>query len=74
MPAPQYEKLNFTEKHSEQILAQSHAFNHEIRARRSVRDFPNHPVPQTIIENALLAAGTAPSEANQQPRHFVAMS
>ncbi|MDE0963777.1 MAG: nitroreductase family protein [Candidatus Latescibacteria bacterium] len=39
-----------------------------------MRDFPNRPVPQTIIENALLAAGTAPSGANQQPWHFVAIS
>ncbi len=74
MPAPQYEKLNFTEKHSAQMLAQSHAFYRDISERRSVRDFSNRPVPRAIIENALLAAGTAPSGANQQPWHFVAIS
>ena len=74
MSEPQYEKLDFTEKCSEEMLAQSHAFYRDVKGRRSVRDFSNRPVPRAIIENALLAAGTAPSGANQQPWHFVAIS
>jgi iodotyrosine deiodinase len=31
-------------------------------------------VPRTLIEDCLRAAGTAPSGANQQPWHFVAVS
>lgn len=42
--------------------------------RRTVRDFSSRPVPRTIIEQAILAAGTAPSGANQQPWRFVAVS
>lgn len=45
-----------------------------LSARRSIRDFSDAPVPQTIIETAIKAAGTAPSGANHQPWHFVAIS
>jgi nitroreductase len=49
-------------------------FHEEIRRRRSVRDFSPRPVPRDIVERALLAAGTAPSGANMQPWHFVAVT
>jgi len=35
-----------------------------------VREFSDRPVPRDIIEEALRAAGTAPSGANLQPWHF----
>ena len=42
--------------------------------RRTVRDFAATPVPRDVIEACLRAAGSAPSGANQQPWHFVAVS
>jgi nitroreductase len=42
--------------------------------RRTVRDFSDRPVPVTLIEEAIRTAGTAPSGANLQPWHFVAVS
>ena len=42
--------------------------------RRTVREFSSRPVEQALIEQAILAAGTAPSGANQQPWRFVAIS
>jgi nitroreductase len=39
--------------------------------RRSVRDFSDKLVPASVLEDAILAAGTAPSGANMQPWHFV---
>jgi len=42
----------------------------DMRRRRSVREFDDRPVPMEVIEQCLLAAGTAPSGANQQPWHF----
>ncbi len=45
-----------------------------MRARRSVRLFSNDPVPREAIEDAIRIAGTAPSGANRQPWHFVAIS
>ena len=50
------------------------AFYAEMSRRRSVREFSARPVPRELIETALLAAGTAPSGANQQPWHFVVVS
>ena len=38
--------------------------------RRSCRAFATTPVPRAVIEQAILAAGSAPSGANQQPWHF----
>ena len=42
--------------------------------RRTVRDFDSRPVERAVIEQCLLAAGTAPSGANQQPWHFVVIT
>ncbi len=52
---------------------QQHArdFYQLMSKRRSVRDYSNKPVPASVLEDAILAAGTAPSGANMQPWHFV---
>ena len=39
-----------------------------------MRHFSDRPVPREIIEECLLAAGTAPSGANLQPWQFVVVS
>lgn len=54
-------------------LARTQAFAEQLSRRRTVRDFAPDPVPRELIEAALLAAGTAPSGANQQPWRFVAV-
>src|SRR5690606_15742729 len=55
-------------------LAQSRKFLHRIQSRRTVRDFSTEPVPYELITNAIAAAASAPSEANQQPWTFVVVS
>ena len=55
-------------------LERAAAFREEIAARRSCRMFSDRPVPREIIEQAILAAGTAPSGANHQPWHFAVIS
>ena len=42
--------------------------------RRTVRDFSSENVDPTIIRDAIMTAASAPSGANQQPWHFVAIS
>jgi nitroreductase len=49
-------------------------FYGEVNKRRTVREFSDRPVPRDIIEQALMAAGTAPSGANLQPWHFAVVS
>ena len=46
----------------------------DIRTRHSIRNFSDRPVPQEVIEACVQAAGTAPSGANHQPWHFVAIA
>ncbi|MBP6626946.1 MAG: nitroreductase family protein [Arenimonas sp.] len=55
-------------------LAGATALARELATRRTVRDFASTPVPRAVIEACLGAAGSAPSGANQQPWHFVAVS
>ncbi len=45
-------------------------FRAEMSRRRTVRDFDSRPVPRAVIDDCLMAAGTAPSGANQQPWFF----
>ena len=53
-----------------QRIARSRAFYKAIRTRRTCRYFSDEAVPRAVIENAILAAGTAPNGANHQPWHF----
>ena len=55
-------------------LEQSREFLALLQARRSIRRFSTEPVPWEQVENALRAAGTAPSGAHQQPWTFVVVS
>ncbi|MBJ6370203.1 nitroreductase family protein [Sedimentitalea arenosa] len=57
-----------------QMQAESTSFLDRMRTRHSVRDYVDRPVPREIIETCLRTAGSAPSGANHQPWHFVAIS
>ena len=50
------------------------AFARLMQGRRTVRHFSGRPVPREVIQDALRAAGAAPSGANCQPWHFVAVA
>jgi nitroreductase len=64
----------FEERPPEEMKARAREFYEEIRRRRTVREFSPRPVPREVIEDALRAAGTAPSGANLQPWHFVVVT
>ena len=51
-------------------VARAERFYAELKTRRTCRHFSERAVPRSVIEHALLAAGTAPSGANHQPWHF----
>ena len=57
-----------------EMIARSREFAADLARRRTVRRFSNRPVPRSVIEACLVAAGTAPSGAHLQPWHFVAVS
>lgn len=57
-----------------QMQDASDAFYEKMRQRHTVRQFSDRPVPREIIDKCILTAGTAPSGANHQPWHFVAIN
>lgn len=65
--------LSFTHRTDAEMQERAQAFRELMQTRRSVRTFSTEPVDQSIIENAILTAGSAPSGANRQPWHFVAI-
>ncbi len=69
MPLPPRPELS-----SDAMEACAATFAAEMRTRRTVRHFSPRPVPRSVIEQCVAAAATAPSGANQQPWHFVAVS
>jgi len=50
------------------------AFRQYAARRRTVREYSDRPVPRSVIEECIRAAGTAPSGANHQPWRFVVVS
>jgi iodotyrosine deiodinase len=58
----------------EEMIERAAEFRSTMQRRRTVRQFSDRPVPRQVIEDCLLAAGTAPNGANLQPWHFVVVS
>ena len=57
----------------DEAIQKSQIFFKYMCKRHSVRDFSSNPISKKIIENIIATAGQAPSGANQQPWHFVAI-
>jgi iodotyrosine deiodinase len=66
VPLQTYEELP-----EEEMRRAAKRFLEVMRRRRTVREFSDRPVPREVIEDCLLAAGTAPNGANRQPWRFV---
>lgn len=65
------DRMNLSDDEMQDAAA---AFYDKMKRRHSVRDFTNRDVPKAVIEQCIQAAGTAPSGANHQPWHFIAIS
>jgi nitroreductase len=63
--------LDFKLFSEDEMLARVRECYQDLRRRRTVRNFSDRPVPREIVEQAILAAGTAPSGAHKQPWTFV---
>ena len=61
----------FTRVPEEEMKGRATAFYQQMDTRRSVRHFGSDPVPQEVIENIVLAAGTSPCGAHSEPWTFV---
>jgi len=72
---PEFESLpDYRSFPEEEMRQRAIRFHRRIRRRRTVREFSDRDVPREVIERAIQAAATAPSGANRQPWHFVAVS
>ena len=69
-----FKRLEYTAPSKDDMLEQSASFLSLMETRRTVRDFSSQEVPAEIIKNAVATAATAPSGANMQPWHFVAVN
>ncbi len=58
----------------EEMRGAAEAFQAEMSRRHTVRDYAARLVDQEVIESCIQTAGLAPSGANHQPWHFVAIS
>lgn len=58
----------------EERIARAADFYGALKLRRTCRQFSDAAVPRQVIEQAILAAGTAPNGANHQPWHFAVIS
>ncbi|NJM81564.1 MAG: nitroreductase family protein [Tabrizicola sp.] len=58
----------------DEALAVAEDFLAYMKRRHSVRQYAPRPVPEAVVTACIAAAGTAPSGANHQPWHFVAIS
>ncbi|NJD31784.1 MAG: nitroreductase family protein [Gammaproteobacteria bacterium] len=65
---------SFRELPEPEMLRAAREFRELMQRRRTVRTFDSRPVPRELIADCIAAAGTAPSGANQQPWHFIAVS
>ncbi|MBV62448.1 MAG: nitroreductase family protein [Nevskiales bacterium] len=70
---PTHPLHGFAQREPDELIQRARAYADELSRRRTVRDYSDRPVPRAVIEQAVRAAGSAPSGANQQPWHFVAI-
>jgi nitroreductase len=69
-PLPLPDRFDMTDATMQHAAA---AFFDQMRRRHTVRDYSDRPVPRGVIESCIRTAGSAPSGANHQPWHFVAV-
>lgn len=78
----QRDKLNYqaiplperTPMSDDEMAKAAAAFHDALKQRHTVREYSDRPVSREVIETCIKSAGTAPSGANHQPWHFVAIS
>lgn len=70
-PLPLPDRADYSDA---EMMEKSAAFLAHMQRRHTVRDFTDQPVARAVIETCIKTAGSAPSGANHQPWHFVAIA
>ncbi|MEO6223259.1 MAG: nitroreductase family protein, partial [Vicinamibacterales bacterium] len=75
MKAPVFVPLaTYREYPEAEMVDRAHLFREDLQRRRTVREFSSRDIPAGVLDDCLMAAGTAPSGANMQPWHFVVIT
>ena len=72
-----YEPVSFPKmptKSEKEIKALTKSLYQIFSFRRTIRNFSQTPISEEVIQNCIKIAAMAPSGANHQPWHFVAIS
>ena len=72
-----YEPVSFPKlptKSEKEIKAITKSLHHTFTFRRTIRNFSERSISEEAIQNCIKVASMAPSGANHQPWHFVAIS
>jgi len=62
------------DKSDKEITELANSYYKKFTYRRTIRDFSNRDIPEVVIHDCIKVASMAPSGANHQPWHFVAIS
>ena len=73
-PPARFRPLEFHRLAPDEMRARAREFRELLARRRSVRHFSDEPVPFDVIDECILAAGSAPSGAHKQPWTFVVVT
>ncbi len=60
----------FKRREATEMQERARSYYELMDQRRTVRQFSADPIPEGVLEDAIRAAGTAPSGAHKQPWHF----
>lgn len=66
--------LPFDRLEPAEMQKRSREFFERMNARRSVRFFTDEPIPDGVLDDCILTAGSAPSGAHRQPWTFVVVT
>lgn len=70
-PASHIPYSSYIEYPQDEMIRRAGEFREEMQRRRTIRDFSDRDIPESVIDDCIRAASTAPNGANQQPWHFV---
>jgi nitroreductase len=70
MTKPEFIPLNYIKPDYEEIQRKAGEFFQCMSTRRSVRSFSGEEIPENVLHNLIMTAGSAPSGAHKQPWSF----
>lgn len=74
MKETKFKVFEWNQLSEEEIQRKSETYKQSMLSRRTVRDFSQKTVPDDVIKNCIITAGSSPSGANRQPWKFIVVT